>query len=71
MSEAEAAKKRIKPYVVLCESDLSRLEEQVGRLIVKGYRPHGSLVIQEEHGDWYFYQPMLIAPRPVAAKPKA
>jgi len=50
----------IKPYIVICEQDLSRLENRVNELIMKGYKPHGSLVITEERSDQYYYQPMLL-----------
>ncbi len=53
-------KSQIKPYIVLCEQDLSRLENRVNELIMKGYKPHGSLVIVEEHSELYHYQPMLL-----------
>jgi len=48
-----------KAYIVVCESQLATLESRVMELILKGYRPHGSLSIQEEHSEIYFYQPML------------
>ncbi|MEY3219485.1 MAG: hypothetical protein RIT27_842 [Pseudomonadota bacterium] len=48
-----------KAYIVVCESQLATLETRVMELILKGYRPHGSLSIQEEHSEIYFYQPML------------
>lgn len=66
----EQPKKKIKPYIILCESEISRLEDSVTRLMVQGYRPHGSINIQEERGDLYFYQPMLLTARPAAAKAK-
>ncbi|GEM_PF-3410398 len=50
----------IKPYIVICEQDLSRLENRVNELIMKGYKPHGSLVIQVEHNEQYHYQAMLL-----------
>ena len=63
-----AQTKPIRPYIVICEPDLSKLENSVGELMRKGYRPHGSMVIQIEHNEEYYYQPMLLA-RTAPAKP--
>lgn len=48
-----------KAYIVVCESQLATLETRVMELILKGYRPHGSMSVQEEHTEIYYYQPML------------
>ncbi len=49
-----------KPYIVICEPELSNLENRVCDLISKGYKPQGSLVIMLEHNEQYYYQPMLL-----------
>ncbi|MEM7016450.1 MAG: DUF1737 domain-containing protein [Pseudomonadota bacterium] len=49
-----------KPYIVLCEPELSALEDAVSELIAQGYRPHGDMTIQPEREELYFYQPMVL-----------
>lgn len=48
-----------KAYIVVCESQLATLESRVMELILKGYRPHGSMSVHEEDPEIYYYQPML------------
>jgi hypothetical protein len=48
-----------KAYIVVCESQLAILENRVMELILKGYRPHGSMTLNEEHNEIYYYQPMI------------
>ncbi|MDM8546332.1 DUF1737 domain-containing protein [Candidatus Venteria ishoeyi] len=49
-----------KPYIVICEPDLAKLENRVSSMILKGYKPQGSMSIQLEHNEEYYYQPMLL-----------
>ncbi|GEM_PF-5082573 len=57
---ANAAKKTAKkPYLILFSSETSALENEVSKLILQGYRPHGSLQLQVERDELYFYQPMI------------
>jgi hypothetical protein len=61
-----------KPYLVVCEPEIARLENSVALLMKQGYRPHGSMVIQLERDEHYYYQPMILAVAPAAApKPPA
>lgn len=58
-AQPQAKKANKKPYLIACESDPGTLENTVCKLIVQGYRPHGSLSIQTERNEEYYYQPML------------
>jgi len=48
-----------KPYLIACESDAGTLENTVSKMIMQGYRPHGSLSIYSERNEVYYYQPMI------------
>lgn len=50
-----------KPFLVVSERETAALENTVSKLIMQGYHPHGSMVIQIERDEAYFYQTMVLA----------
>ncbi len=58
-----------KPFVVICEPEIAGLENKVSDLIRQGYIPSGSMVIELEHNEHYYYQPMVLRAAAAAAKP--
>ena len=58
-----AAPKKLqkKPFLVVSERETAALENTVSKLILQGYHPHGSMVIQVERDEAYYYQTMVLA----------
>jgi hypothetical protein len=55
-----ARKVQKKPYLVVSARETAELENTVSKLILQGYRPHGSLLIQVERDEAYYYQALVL-----------
>jgi hypothetical protein len=56
-----ARKIQKKPYLIVNARETADLENTVSKLILQGYRPHGSMIIQVERDEAYYYQPLVLS----------